>query len=213
MSKDDDWLRKLEAKRGAVRNRTVQSLPGKFVIFSHTSCCIFQLVPSPPVLATAHVPFFITVSSPGPAPVQPLLLGSPPIYTSFSSFGGTPQLTTPPHTPLQTYAFSFPILHHRSWGQQMKEALCWLEKRRRYLYTYILGRKRGWGSRRLNTILTQWWCSAIFLCVSVVYAFEWVVLAVRTARLLLSWKFPTFALKWLLEFWGYILKTHHRGVE
>lgn len=40
MSKDDNWLRKLEAKREEVRNRMVQSLPGKFVTFSHTSCCI-----------------------------------------------------------------------------------------------------------------------------------------------------------------------------
>lgn len=51
-----------------------------------------------------------------------------------------------------------------------------------------------------------------FVCVLVVYASEWTVPAVRIAKLLISRKFPTFALKWLSEFWGYIVKTDQRGV-
>lgn len=52
--------------------------------------------------------------------------------------------------------------------------------------------------------------SLYFLCVLVVYASEGIVPAIWTAKLLVSGKFPTFALKWLSEF---IVKTDHRGVE
>ena len=47
----------------------------------------------------------------------------------------------------------------------------------------------------------------------VVYTSEWIVPAVWIAKLLISRKFLTFALKWLSEFWVYIVKTDHRGVE
>jgi len=52
-----------------------------------------------------------------------------------------------------------------------------------------------------------------FSCVLVVHAPEWIAPAAWIAELPVFRKLPTFALKWLSGFWGYIVRTGHRGVE
>lgn len=154
MSKDGKWLQKIqEAKPERVRNRAVPSLPGGSVTFSHASCRSLQLVPNPPLLATAHG---LCLPGPSPGPVCPVqhcwsrLLPLPVPNCERCRLFFDPSLSLlicwhlsvdkAPSSP-QTFAFSFPSPHHLSQGQHTKDSAHWGEKRRLDLITCFLGRK------------------------------------------------------------------------